>query len=234
MAIVGHLHKLVWGGKLCQTETWSASFHLISEATGDLPIAGDITSALNAWMVSANSAVSPYANLEFIKCNELDPAPRVNLADPKTGLPRPASPPYTRYLSAGAVNEVLFSPGAVGTGSPSAALPQSTVAVSLTTGVTRGLAHTGRFYPPTGAATDETGRVGVAVAGLMAQAAANLIADLNSANGGLAHVVIYSGARGQQSSLQVTGVRVGRVVDTQQRRRKNLLEDYQLHDLSGF
>lgn len=226
MAVVGHLHKIVFGGILCQTESWSASMHYLRGDAGAVPILGDLADAFTAWFKLSSSQISSYARLDYIKVNELNPLAIVN------GGTKPASPPFTRYLASGAVNEVYFSPGIKGDSDQNFYLPQTTVCVSLTTGLRRGPAHAGRFYPPSCSGISADGRIGAADATGMALGAANLIADINASNGGLGGVVVYS-ANGPTTE-PVTGTRVGRVVDTQRRRRRNLLEEYSLHDLQGF
>lgn len=231
MAITGHLHRIVVGGKLAASETWSMSLHYLTPTIGKLAIAGPLIDAFKAWFVTPSIGVNTLATLDWCKANELDPLARINPPDPKTGLPRPASPPYTRYLDTGAMNELVLSPGSVpGTGSM-AGPPQCTIAISLTTPYLRGLAHAGRIYPPSAVMVESDGRNSAVPTGNSATAAALLIGAINSSNGG--QVVVYSGVRGQTANV-VNGVRVGRVVDTQRRRRRNLVEDYQVHVIAGI
>lgn len=225
MAVEGHLHKIVLGGSLAGTETWSISLHYLKVDAGTMAIDGAMTNACNTWFTDPNSQTNSLARLDFIKANELDPLPRINAPDPKTGLPRPASPAFTRYLAAGGVNAVFLSPGTIPHVSANPGLPQATVAMSLTTALARGLAHQGRVYPPTCVAVQADGRMAADLSTQMMSSFKTLILALNAANAG--KVVIFSGVRGLWWQ-QVLGVKCGRVVDTQRRRRRNLIESYGL------
>lgn len=225
MAVEGHLHKIQIGGILAGTESWSISLHYLKLDAGLMLITGAMTNAIQTWWTAGSGLQNSLARLNFIKANELDPLPRINAPDPKTGLPRPASPAFTRYLTSGSTNEVQLLPGTSPNATANAGPPQCTVALSLTTSLSRGPAHLGRVFPPTAALVDVTGRVGTGQTPGMASAFKDLIIALNTANTG--KVVVYSGTRGQWVQ-QVLGVRCGRVVDTQRRRRRNLLEEYSL------
>lgn len=102
--------------------------------------------------------------------------------------------------------------------------PQCSIVVSLTTGFRRGYAHIGRFYlPPTGQAVGADFRLSVSDVQQVANASAQLIRDLEDIMG--AQVAVFSDV-GMGTTRQVLGVRVGRVVDTQRRRRRSLDEAY--------
>lgn len=198
-------------------------FHFLMPAPGLMLIQGAMTNAIKAWFSAVESHINSTAILEFIKANELDPLPRINGPDPKTGLPRPASPAFTRYLTDGATNAVYLLPGTGPNAAATTGLPQATLAVSLTTSLFRGPAHRGRVYPPTSTEVSNDGRTPVIRATECAGTMVTLLAALNAANAG--RVVVYS-AVGGPSTVQVLGVSVGRVIDTQRRRRRNLLEEY--------
>lgn len=223
MAVEGHLHKIVFGGSLCGTESWSVSLHYLKVDIGTILISGALAAAVNSWFSNVNLYLNASARLDFIKANELDPLPRINAPDPKTGLPRPASPAFTRYLSSSGTNEVFFSPGTAPNAGATVGIPQASLAVSLTTTLSRGLASKGRIYLPTSAPISADGRTSDAYINGMLPPTKTMFLALNSTNTG--KVVVYSGVRGQ-TTQQVTGLRVGHVVDTQRRRRRNLLEDY--------
>lgn len=217
MAVVGHLHKIVFGGRLAVSETWSCSLHFLNPDAGPLVIPGLMASAISLWLERATSLISNLAYLDYIKANELNPA-----SIPSTVVGKPASPPFTRYLSETDVNQ--YDLAVPDQGLSSAGPPQISYAVSTTTGFLRGPAHAGRFYPPAGllpVAAD--GRLSVAGTQGMAASAAQLITDLNGSNVG--SCVIYSGIG--LTTRQITGVRVGRVADTQRRRRRNLVEAWE-------
>lgn len=122
------------------------------------------------------------------------------------------------------------SAGLPGGSSTSALPPQCSVAVTLTTAGTRGLAAKGRiFLPPmvTGIVTSG-GAMAAATAQSIQTNTATLLTDLNNwpgvdAAGDPGNVVVASAVR--EGSMQlVTGVSVGTVVDTQRRRRNALVE----------
>lgn len=217
MAVVGHLHKVVFGGRLAGTESWSCSLHFLNPDPGVIVIDGLFASAIGLWFDRATSKISLLAFLDYIKVNELNPA-----SIPSSVPGKPNSAPFTRYLSETDVNElVILAPRQ---GDQAAEPPQISYAVSTVTGFLRGPAHQGRFYPPCGHTTLATdGRLPVLDAKEMSQSAAQLITDLNGANTG--SCVVYSGVG--QVTREITGCRVGRVADTQRRRRRNLIEQYE-------
>ena len=209
MAVTGRLYKIVFGGALALTETWSIGFHFLTpgeEFQGDALL----RSGFHQWLERQDSRVSSIAKWEYTKINEINPV---------TG----------KYLDESLSNTIFETPLVSGVVGPSP--PQSTVAVSLVTGAERGYASKGRFFPPVGALDvnmDTSGRVGAPFAQGIALSAAQLITDMNGSEAG--DVVVFS--KVGQITRPVTGVRVGRVVDTQQRRRKNLLEDYQFNSIA--
>jgi hypothetical protein len=221
MAVIGHLHKIVCGGKLSATETWSMSFHYLRPDDPPLTIAGSLVNAFSEWFARDTSYINKLATIDYVKANELNP-----LAVANTGG-KPPSLPFTRYLDQNAVNEIYFTPGFPASAMAVYGLPQGTQAVSLQTALRRGPAHAGRFYPPTCSPVMIDGRVAAAETALQAGSASQLISDINGSNAG--KVVVFSQIG--PVTNDVTGVRVGRVVDTQRRRRRNLLEDYQVNDL---
>jgi hypothetical protein len=209
MAVVGTLHKIVWGGTLAVTETWSCSVHFLSPTAGDLDTTL-IKTAISQWMSRQTSRVNNTAMLDWIK---------VNAIVPTTGL----------YLDQANARTLFVVPAV--SGLAVSAIPQFTLAVSTTTDAVRGYASKGRFFPPTGdleANVGDDGRILPGMVTPLATSAAQLITDLNGSNDG--ECVVFS--KVGQTTREILGVRVGRVVDTQQRRRKNLVEDYQPHLVS--
>lgn len=203
MAVVGHLHKIAFGGQLALTEEWSCSLHFLSPDSLDINSAL-LNGAVEQWFERATSQINGAAKLDWLKANEISPT---------TGL----------YISQTEAHTFFYVPAIVPpTGSFD--FPHTTFCVSTTTALLRGHAHGGRFYPPTGTpAADSGGRLAAATTLGMATSAAQLVTDINGAASG--ECVVFS--RVGQVTQEILGVRVGRVLDTQQRRRKNLLEDYQ-------
>ena len=130
---------------------------------------------------------------------------------------------------------VLDLPG-VGVGATSGAasnVPQLALAVSWTTGKTRGLAHGGRiFIPMPGVAVNLSGQLDTSVTTGIATAWANLISEWNNEPGidtGTLVASVVSGVDSQGRSggvNAITGVRVGSVLDTMRSRRNALNEVY--------
>lgn len=104
-------------------------------------------------------------------------------------------------------------------------MPQICLVTTLTTTRSRGRGSKGRFYSPAVVATPAAnGRIAPdQVLNHVGQSTA-LISDINGL--GLGPVSVMS-SLGAGSSLPVTGVRVGGVLDTQRRRRNQLSEEYQ-------
>lgn len=222
MAFDGHLHKIVIGGKLAQTETWSCSWHALTTQADTILIAGPLMDAFNSWFGNVESLMQPFATLDYVKANELNPNPVANTGG------KPISPAYTRYLYQGSSNEVYLSPGTQPAGGMTNAAPQNTLAISTSTIYNRGPAHAGRFYPPMSPTVSSDGRIQVTDQTKAATAAAAMIKAVNTAIAG--NIVVYSPLGGGTVN-NVTGVRVGLVIDTQRRRRKNLVESYLYHSL---
>jgi hypothetical protein len=104
---------------------------------------------------------------------------------------------------------------------------QIALAISLTTGYSRGPAHRGRFYLPLPSySLTPEGSIAPANAELAAQETQTFIDGLNAVNEGW-QVAVFSRKLGAPAIRPVTGVEVGRVYDTQRRRRRSLIEDYQ-------
>lgn len=203
MAVAGHLSKIVWGGTLAGSESWSCGLHFISPDAAPLDD-NLVAQAVGQWFTRLTSNISSLAKLEWCKVNKIDPT---------TGL----------YVDAANPRTVFIDPVVSGGSSPN--FPHLSVCVSTYTAAARGRASKGRFYPPTsgGLSLGTDGKIVEAVALEMSASAAQLITDLNGTNTG--ECVVFS--KIGQSILEISGCRVGRVADTQQRRRRNLTEDYQ-------
>lgn len=112
--------------------------------------------------------------------------------------------------------------GAGPAGSPD--FPQICVVFTTLTNRARGFASRGRFYsPPTAFGVDADGRM---TAQMQTACIAQGKAFLEAVNAvGIGPVTVYSQV-GEGIAREVTGVRVGRVFDTQRRRRESLPEEY--------
>lgn len=202
MAPVGTLHRLVWGGRLFDKESWSCSLNIGGTPAVNLA-ASTFQAAIGTWMATSSAKISAAAKLDFIKFNDINPV---------TGR-------YVLPIS----DEILQNDMATGVLAPGPG--QNSIVVSTRTTLQRGRAHAGRWYPPTGGvpivALD--GRISAADAAGMAGAARTLVNAINTALAGQGQVVVFS--KVGQSVQPVTAIRVGRVVDTMRSRRAQLLED---------
>lgn len=197
MAVVGSLYKLAWGGSLYGVDEWQNSLFVHSPVSLPLnPAAYEV--ALKAWH-TANGHNK--ANLDYIKFNEINPV---------TGKYASLVDSFTHVLSPS-------HPGAM-----TLAYPQLSAAMSIRTVRARGRGSAGRIYPPNGSypvATD--GRIEQANVTAQLATFRTLINAINAANtGGV--VVVFS--KIGQTTTDVIKVSMGRVMDTQRRRRRALDE----------
>lgn len=215
-----------WGGKLNGPESWTCSLRLARPGGGvgsAVPTQDDLLSWLNGSLKDAVSAyhsradtyIHPSAKLSFVKAN------RVGTDG--------------RYLDQ-STNEYLY-PDIAGGGYATEIHPnQCTIAVSLTTGYTRGAAHRGRFYLPAPATPIEatTGLMPASVATSLAGSTKTFleaVADVPGLDTPLSLTPCVMSQRSGGAHRPITGVEVGRVVDTQRRRRKSIPERYYATDL---
>lgn len=206
---------LNFGGSLPGGESWTCGLRLA-------PLTG-VDSDLDTWNFPAKLALyvpivktmfasavdlSYTAKLQYVKFNRIS----------RTGH-------YTDPTT----NEAIFADvtGAIGgTGVPN----QIALAVSLTTGLGRGPAHEGRFFLPLPAiAVSGDGRMSTAYCDGAAADLKTFINALNAIAEGATTgptVCVMSRKAGAPATHAVTGVKVGRVLDTQRRRRRSLAEGY--------
>lgn len=213
-----------WGGTLPGGEIWSNSLRGASSETGptaSVPthaemaewLAGELKDEISAFHARATTKVHTVCKLTYAKANVVD----------MDG----------RYVEKTTHEYVYPTPVA---GSSSTALHPSQICwcVSLTTGLSRGPAHRGRFYLPMPAVSPQStdGLVGAADAAGLAGSAKTFIeavADTPGIDLGIPFkVLVMSKKAGAAATHEVTGIEVGRVLDTQQRRRRSLGEAYEL------
>lgn len=217
-----HIH-VQWGGTLPGGEIWSNSLRMGGSGVGEnayVPthadletwVHGNMKTVISAWHSNVACKVSNSAKLTFLKANVTDMAG--HYTDPTT-------------------IEHVYSPVVSGGVSSNPHPTQVALVVALTTDVSRGWAHRGRFYMPMPCQlVDATnGLISAADAIQVATAAATFIHDLADEPGLDLGVfdqrVLVMSQRGTGATHVVTGVDVGRVLDTQQRRRNALPETYQ-------
>jgi hypothetical protein len=167
----------------------------------------DLFNAYIAMMIGGDVQWASYSRLTSVKAALVDTAGHY------------VTEPKSRSFSAsnaGTIQEIL---------------PQSTVVLSLRSGLTLGQANYGRMYLPHTKLplVDGTPRSSTANAAGLAVDAASFISSVGStASGWLAGNDVYNMSKlGAGTSKLVTKVGVGRVVDTQRRRRNKLEEDTQ-------
>lgn len=128
---------------------------------------------------------------------------------------------------AGTAKEKIRSTVQVGN-SANTGLPQSTVVATLTTATPRGPANEGRMYLP--ATSNTAGVDGRMLSATAVSINSAVVTFINSVNAiGIGQVSVFS--KGTPLSpggakRPVTGVRTGRVIDTQRRRRNRITELY--------
>jgi hypothetical protein len=219
--------QLTWGGKLPGGEDWSCSLKLADGRTGSLAAANDAFLAT----VNVADAVNGYikdAILAFHTrvATNISAAAKLNYA--KLALIGREG----RYPDGEDSQEYVFAN--VGGGGPGGTTPPNQVAlvVSLLTPYTRGPAHRGRFYLPLPIIPVSTtdGLISAADANAVAGSAKTFLEDLSDVPGldlpSSPGVVVMSRKSGAATTRIVTGVEVGRVLDTQRRRRRSLPESY--------
>lgn len=204
MAPVQRLYRLQFGGPLYTNEQWSCGLHVNADQVVAVALP-DLVVPIKAWLERADSNILGAAKLDFVKFNEIAPT---------TG----------RYVGATSNTQVVIP---VGSGAGVNTPGQNSICISLTTAASRGRGHAGRMYPPTGTGAagqfGSDGRLTASQPVLMAASAKILLQELNVVLN-FGSIVIFS--KLAQTVTEVTGVRVGRVVDTVRSRRTSLAEDY--------
>jgi hypothetical protein len=201
-----HLY-LQWGGKLPGLETWSCGLRMAAAgAFTSLDPAGmlsGVTTAVQNYHTAANTLISSQAKLSFVKLNAINEA--------------------GHYIEQSTYESVLAD--LAGGLTPTNGVPnQLALAISLTTGVSRGPAHRGRFYLPLPAmALGSDGLVTTTHRDLVKGTTTTFINALNAVNTNY-DVAVFSRKSGAAAHRVVTGHVIGRAVDTQRRRRRKVLE----------
>lgn len=204
-----HLY-LQWGGNLPGGDEWSCGLRMAS--TGNVSNSQDpaamlngVSSAVQTYHQTAGTHISPRATLTFVKLNYIDPS--------------------GHYAEDTTFEKAMAN--IQGGGSSSVLVPnQVAYVVSLTTGFSRGPAHRGRFYLPLPTfPLDTDNRIQVTNQTQAVTAANALVSALNAVNPDY-DVAVFSRKLGAPAHRLVTGVQVGRVLDTQRRRRNKVAEAY--------
>jgi hypothetical protein len=190
-------------------EIWQCSMRF-REVTAPDPesMIDDFKTVLSAYVAASANQISAWSRLSFVKLNHIG-------AD---GLYTDPSHPHTRHFTG--------VPGAgITTGN---AYPTAmSLAYTWTTARVRGVGSKGRMFLPNSWARSSAGADVIPVANqtTVADAAKGLLTNFQTA-GGDGDIVPCIASKVDASLTDVTGVRIGRVVDSQRRRRNALSEEY--------
>lgn len=202
-----HLY-LQWGGKLPGNEQWSCGLRMSTRNSGPwVPedAATMITAAktaIQAFHVRVGTMISPKALLSFVKLNMIEPDGTYSLDT---------------------TNQQVLA-DIPGTGTDFGMPNQIALAVSTETGFSRGPAHRGRFFLPIpGIQVNTDGLINAVDATAVKTSCGTLLTALNAINTKYG-VAVHSRKLGSPTQRMITGFTVGRVLDTQRRRRRSLLE----------
>jgi hypothetical protein len=204
-----HLY-VQWGGKLPGNEQWSCGFRMRKKTPGAVDdgtgLLVGISGAIATFHADPHARIGPGAKLSFVKVNAID----------TTG----------HYLGTG-TNQALYGDLPGGFAGGPVHPNQVALVVSLTTGFSRGPAHKGRFYLPLpGVFVLGSGLIDAADAVAVSDTVDTLRTAVNAVNADY-EMAIFSRKAGAPGNRRVTGNLVGEVLDTQRRRRRSLVENYQ-------
>lgn len=202
-------------GTMYGEEEWTYTFSIDGAAQPETVPAG-LISAVEAFH-KTTGLISQNAKLTTVKVNEINE--------------------QGHYASQSTTYHDWVTP-VPGTGGLNATPPQVACAVTLRTALRRGPGANGRFYLPLPALSlDANGQMAAATAQAYADAAGTMLNGVATALGGRL-VVASQGTSPLRKTpattiippahVPVTRVEVGRVYDTQRRRRSDLLEAYAL------
>jgi len=203
-----HLY-LQWGGKLPGGEQWSCGLRYAwftsLASTDPAAMLAPVTTAVQAFHQRSETCIHSAAKLSFVKLNAIGPD--------------------GHYYEDSTYEQVVADVAGGGTNTTQMA-NQVAWAVSLITGFSRGPAHRGRFYLPLPAVTVAAdGLISAAVRDTVKGSATTFLTALNAVNSNY-DVAVFSRKAGAPAHRNVTGIEMGRVLDTQRRRRRSLVEGY--------
>lgn len=207
MAYPGNFLRLVVGGDLYapgDVFTWSLSLYRPAEMYSPPDeVPEDVVDATTAFFTDS-TAISSGARLRWIKLNQIG----------EDG----------RYTELNTVQYDYDTPYPIGANTARVA-PQVSLAITLRTAASRGLASRGRFYIPLPArALETTGLLSPTAQGDYAEAATDYLDALNAAL--TPWRVSVMSEVGDGAVRPVTYVQVGRVLDTIRSRRNAFTENY--------
>lgn len=202
-------HYVQWGGTLPGGEEWSCGLRMTPVGAGtavnDPALLTGVAAAVEAFHTSAGTQIGPGAKLTFTKMNAVG-----------------VDGHYISLLTAEHAHATVAGGGSGSNTPPN----QVALVVTLETGYSRGPAHRGRFYLPLPMITPGSdGRIATGSRDPVVTAATTFLTALNAVSA-TAKVGVYSRKDGAPAHRIVTAMSVGRVLDTQRRRRNKLVEAY--------
>jgi hypothetical protein len=224
-----HQYLTVHGNFFTGVETWQFGMRITDGGVSNLATVNALQATVQNWW---------QGNVPFVPGEQIQSPNTTFLTELKCARIK-TDGTYTPDAAA----SYFYLPGVPGRAALVTTLtPQNAMCVTLTTDLPRGLGSKGRIYlPGLGETNPEAdGRMSVAHAQVVAKSIRRLILEIN-ANALVGNVVIMSKGKGERVdnpakhrwdytypnpgvTNNVTGVRCGRVSDTQRRRRRNLLE----------
>ena len=227
-----YMYLTVIGDSYVAAEHWQFGLKITDGGLSNLATVTAVQDDVQKWWIGDSSAYSGTTVFGSLTTHRLTEVKVARIGVDGTYPPTEASASH------------FFAPAAAGTNPPLAGqIAQGSLVATLTTALPRGLASKGRiFLPPSSRyAIAADGTMSVADATGIAASVRILINAIN-ANPEVGNVAVFSrGRRLRGPDLpngkptytfpnagamnNVTGVRVGRVVDTQRRRRRSLVEN---------
>jgi hypothetical protein len=226
-----HQYLTVIGDSYSAAERWQFGLRLSDGGVSNQVTAEAISDDVEAWWRGAAPYIAGTDQFLSTNTHRLTECKVARIQ--QDGTYPDNDPSYSHFFLPPIVGQVVHSDFQIA---------QESVAVTLTTALPRGYASKGRIYLPPSYhyAPAADGLLTVADATALANSVRKLINAIN-ANTVVGNVMIYSKGKGVPSYNQarnrieytwpnagasqvVTGVRVGRVVDTQRRRRRSLAE----------
>lgn len=202
-------HLLVFGGTLnvgaqAGGEIWQCGIRVTGVGDTEDDTLAAIGPRLLSWFSGQVGNMRSDSKLTFIKLNAIGPE--------------------GRYVNRGTTHVTFV--GNPPSGATASSVPNFlSLAFSWTTDKPRGLAHTGRIYPPFALVDSNTARAGgTDVTKAVASAKALLTAVAPSGGQGTGAAPVVASAQGPLQTI--TGVRVGDVIDVQRRRKDKAKEAY--------
>lgn len=221
-----HMYLTVLGDCYGGTEHWQFGLRLSDGGVSGQVTADAALPQVQSWWANVNNGFINTHRLTSVKCAQID-----------------VNGHYVANTISGEAFQVPPTAGPTLWAADQQAIPQNTIVATLTTAVPRGYASKGRIYlPPQIFNVQSDGLLSATDATSVANSVKSLINSLNAVST-IGNVIVASRGKGvlavdakgkktytypnPGAQNNVTGVQVGRVVDTQRRRRRQLNEQRQ-------